>query len=71
MRHATKLLALAAAGALLLSGCGTSQQEAASPSVAPPSGTTQPAQTGVLSLASDPQQSFHPITGTNGVNVEL
>lgn len=71
MKHATKLLALAAAGALLLSGCGTSQQEAASPSVTPPSGTTQPVQTGVFSLAYDPQQSFHPITGTNGVNVEL
>lgn len=69
MRKRTKLLALAVAGMMLLSACAASPQEESPSSV--PSGTPQPVQTGVFSLAYDPKQTMHPITGTNGVNVEL
>lgn len=69
MRRRGKLLALAAAGVMLLSAC-TPAPQGESPS-ATPSGTAQPVQTGVFSLAYDPKQTMHPITGTNGVNGEL
>lgn len=68
MRRRAKLLALAA-GWMLLSACAAPQQ-GENPS-AVPSATTQPVQTGVFSLAYDPKQTMHPITGTNGVNGEL
>lgn len=67
-RH--RLLALALTGLLLLSGC-TPTQEQTPDQTAAPTGTTQPVQAGVFSLAYDPKQTMHPITGTNGVNLEL
>lgn len=71
MRRSLQGLALALAGALLLSGCaGTVEQTSQAPSAAP-TGTAQPAQAGVFSLAWDSKQPMHPITGTNGVNLEL
>ena len=70
MRRKTQLAALAVAGALLLSGCTAATEENPAPSPAP-TGTVQPVQTGTFSLAYDPKQTMHPITGTNGVNLEL
>ena len=71
MRLGPKLLALALAGALLLGGCTSPTQEQSSAPPVSPTATAQPIQAGVFSLAWDPQQSFHPITGTSGVNLEL
>ena len=70
MKRKTQLAALAVAGALLLSGCTAATEENPAPS-AVPTGTVQPVQTGTFSLAYDPKQTMHPITGTNGANLEL
>ena len=70
MKRKTQLAALAVAGALLLSGCTAATEENPAPSAAP-TGTVQPVQTGTFSLAYDPKQTMHPITGTNGANLEL
>lgn len=69
MKGRVKLLALAAAGLMLLSACTSPQTETGAS--AAPTSTPQPIKTGVFSLAYDPKQTMHPITGTNGVNVEL
>ena len=71
MSKQPRLLALALAGAVMLSGCASSTQEQVSASPVAPTATTQPIQAGVFSLAWDPKQSIHPITGTNGVNLQL
>lgn len=71
MRRSPKLLALALAGVLLLSGCESGRQEPSATPSAAPTGTTQPIQAGTFSLAWDSKQTMHPITGTNGVNLAL
>lgn len=70
MSRNVKLSALVLTAALLLSGCAATQEQAPDQTAAP-TGTVQPVQTGVFSLAYDPKQTMHPITGTNGVNLEL